>query len=339
MPMNEVEFEVAGARILVTGASGLIGGGLARRLTAAGAEVRALVRRPDAAPALRAEGMDVAVGDLTDPASLARAVKGCDAVAHFAGVLGDEAASWARFMAVNVHGTRSLVVAAVEARVRRFLFASSVWACGFDAGPGTDETSPAGPCGDPYCDTKLVAQALVLDAARRGEIAAVVIQPSPVYGPHDDAWTATPLRLLRLHLLAVPGRNGGMIQPLYVADAVEGSFAALTRGESGEVYILCGAQELTIRRFFRYYTAMGTRQQQLPSVPRGVLSGAAGVAQTLGRIVPRAAVFTRTAVAGTALSATYSGRKAREQLGFVPRTGLDEGMAAVRAWAVDEGLL
>jgi nucleoside-diphosphate-sugar epimerase len=337
--MNEVEFEATGARILVTGASGLIGGGLARRLTAAGAEVRALVRRPEAARALRAEGMDVAVGDLTDPSSLIDAVEGCDAVAHFAGVLGDEAVPWARFLAVNVYGTRSLLAAAIEAGARRFLYASSVWACGFDAGPGTDETSPARPCGDAYCDTKLLAQTLVLDAARRGEVSAVVVQPSPVYGPHDDAWTATPLRLLRSHLLAVPGRDGGMIQPLYVSDVVEGSLAALTRGNSGEVYILCGAQELTIRRFFEYYAAMGTRRRSLPSVPRRLLSGAAGAAEWLGRIVPRAAVFTRTAVAGSALSATYSGRKAREQLGFAPQVGLDEGMAAVRAWALEEGLL
>ena len=125
------------------------------------------MRRPDAAPALRAEGMDVAVGDLTDPASLARAVKGCDAVAHFAGVLGDEAASWARFMAVNVYGTRSLLVAAVEAgcalSLRQLRMGLRI-----RCGPGTDETSPAGPCGDPYYDTKLMAQALVLDAARRG---------------------------------------------------------------------------------------------------------------------------------------------------------------------------
>jgi nucleoside-diphosphate-sugar epimerase len=337
--MNEVQFELAGARVLVTVATGLIGGGLARRLVAAGAAVRALVRRTDAAPALRAEGIEVAVGDLTDHASLVAAADGCDAVAHFAGVLGDEAASWTRFMAVNVYGTRSLLAAAVAAGARRFLYASSVWACGFDAGPGTDETTPARPCGDPYCDTKLLAQTIVLDAARRGEISAVVIQPSPVYGPHDDAWTATPLRLLRSHLLAVPGRDGGMIQPLFVSDVVEGSLAALTRGETGDVYILCGAEELTIRRFFGHYTAMGTRQRWLPSVPRGVLSGAAGVAQTLGRVVPRAAVFTRTAVAGTALSATYSGAKAREHLGFVPQVGLDDGMAAVRAWAVEEGLL
>jgi nucleoside-diphosphate-sugar epimerase len=336
--MNPVEFEPTGARILVTGATGLIGGGFARRLVDVGAKVRALVRRPETASGLRAEGMDVAVGDMTDPSSLAKAVDGCDAVAHFAGVLGDEAVPWSRFIAVNVEGTRSLLSAAAESRVRRFLYASSVWAYGFDAGPGTDETTPARLCGDPYCDTKLLAQNVVLDAARRGEISAVVIQPAPVYGPHDDAWTGTPLRLLRRHLLAVPG-SGGMIQPLYVSDAVEGALAALARGESGQAYILCGARELTVREFFDRYIAMGTRQQSLPSVPRGALIAIAGAAQALGRIVPQAAVFTKTAVAGTCLPATYRGEKARRQLGFEPQVGLDDGMAAVREWATGEGLL
>lgn len=337
--MNQVEFEPTGARILVTGATGLIGGGLARRLLTVGAEVRALVRQTGSASGLRAEGMDVAIGDMTDPSSLAKAVRGCDAVAHFAGVLGDEAVPWARFMAVNVEGTRCLLTAAVESDVRRFLYASSVWAYGFDAGPGTDETTPARPCGDPYCDTKVLAQNIVLDAARRGDVSAVVVQPCPVYGPQDDAWTATPLRLLRRHLLAVPGRSGGMIQPLYLSDAVEGALAALTRGESGQAYILCGAKELTVREFFGLYVAMGTRQQSLPSLPRGVLLSFAGLVQALGRLVPPAATFTKTAVAGISLPATYSGKKARQQLGFVPQVGLDDGMAAVRAWAVRAGLL
>ena len=335
--MDPVEFEPSGARVLVTGATGLIGGGLARRLLTAGAEVRALVRRPGSASHLRAEGMDVARGDMTDPSSLAKAVDGCDAVAHFAGVLGDEAVPRARFMAVNVEGTRSLLDAAAGAGVRRFLYASSVWAYGFRARPRTDETTPAMPCGDPYCDSKLLAQNVVLDAARRGEISAVVIQPAPVYGPYDDAWTATPLRLLRRRMLAVPG--GGMIQPLFVTDAVEGAVAALTRGESGQAYILCGARELTIREFFGCYVAMGTRQQSLPSLPRGALLAFAGISQALGRIVPAAAVFTKTGVAGISLPATYRGDKARLRLGFEPRVDLDDGMAAVRAWASREGLL
>jgi nucleoside-diphosphate-sugar epimerase len=336
--MNPVAFEPRGARILVTGATGLIGGGLARRLLAAGAEVRALVRRPGSASELQAQGMEVAVGDMTDPSSLAEAVEGRDAVAHFAGVLGDEAVPWSRFIAVNVEGTRSLLNAAADAGVRRFLHASSAWAYGFGARPGTDETTPARLCGDPYCDTKLLAQNVVLDAASRGQISAVVIQPAPVYGPHDDAWTATPLKLLRRHMLAVPG-SGGMIQPLYITDAVEGALAALARGESGQAYILCGARELTIREFFGHYVAMNTRQQSLPSVPRGALLGIAGASQTLGRIVPQAAVFTKTAVAGICLPATYSGEKACRELGFEPQVGLDDGMAAVREWAASEGLL
>lgn len=337
--MTQVAFDPAGARVLVTGATGFIGGGFARRLLVAGADVRALARRRESASGLRGEGMDVAMGDLTDPSSLVKAVAGCDAVAHLAGVLGDEAVPRARFAAVNVEGTKSLLAAAADAGVRRFLYASSVWAYGFDAGPGTDETTPARPCGDPYCDTKLLAQNAVLEAARRGSMTTVVIQPSPVYGPGDDAWTATPLRLLRRHLLAVPGRSGRMIQPLYVSDAIEGALAALTRGENGEAYILCGVQELTVREFFGRYVAMGTRQRSLPSLPRGALLGVASVAQALGRIVPGAAVFTRTGVEGIALSATYRGDKARRRLGFEPKVGIDEGMAGVRAWALSEGLL
>ena len=88
--MNEVEFEATGARILVTGATGLIGGGLARRLLALDAQVRVLVRKPTDAERLRGEGMEVVLGDVTDASSLTVAVADCDAVAHFAGALGRE---------------------------------------------------------------------------------------------------------------------------------------------------------------------------------------------------------------------------------------------------------
>ncbi|MEI6451791.1 MAG: NAD(P)H-binding protein [Actinomycetes bacterium] len=76
------------------------------------------MHRPGSASHLRAEGIDAAHGDMADPSSLARAVAGCDAVAHFAGILGDEAVPRARFMAVNAEGTKSLPDAAA-AGVRR----------------------------------------------------------------------------------------------------------------------------------------------------------------------------------------------------------------------------
>lgn len=337
--MNAVVFEVAGARILVTGATGLIGGGLARRLLGLDAHVRAFVRRPADAERLRGDGMEVVLGDLTDASSLAEAVADCDAVAHFAGALGREVTPWATYMAVNVEGTRSLLAAAVASGVGRFLHASSAWAYGFDAKRGTDEHCSACFCGDPYCDTKLLSENIVLDAARQGLISAVVVQPSQIYGPGDRTWTAIPLRMMRRGMMVVPGHDGGRIQPLFVTDVVEGALEALRRGGSGQRYILCGEQELSMREFFERYLALGTRQRRLLTLPRGALLGLAGLGEPLGRIMPNALLVTRTAVKGTSMMATYSGVKAREELGFVPKVGLDEGMAAVREWALQERLL
>lgn len=337
--MNELAFEPAGARILVTGASGLIGGGLARRLLGLHAQVRAFVRHPADGERLRAEGMEVVLGDMTDADSLAAAVTGCDAVAHFAGELGRGVVPWATYLAVNVEGSRTLLAAAVAAGVPRFPHASSVWAYGFEAGPDTDECSCPRLCGDPYCDTKLLAQNIVLNAARQGVISAVVIQPSQIYGPQDRTWTTIPLRMMRRRLLVVPAPEGGRVQPLFIADAVEGALAALMRGQSGECYILCGEQELSAREFFEHYLALGGRQRRLLTLPRGLLLGLAGLSEPFGRLMPHALLVTRTAVKGTSLEATYSGARAREELGFVPRVGLDEGMAAVREWALRERLL
>lgn len=95
----------------------------------------------------------------------------------------------------------------------------------------------------------------------------------------------------------------------------------------------------TAGRGARRACAWGPLTNRVEFEPSGALLSFASLAQALGRIVPQAAIFTRTGLEGVSLPATYSGEKARRHLGFVLQIGLDEGMAAVRAWAACEGLL
>jgi nucleoside-diphosphate-sugar epimerase len=330
-------FAVRGKRILVTGATGLIGGKVAARLLARGASVRALARTPEKARALAGSGAEVVRGDMTDAASLRAAVDGCRGVVHLAGVLGDEFKPLAYYRAVNVEGTRTLAEAAADAGVERFLHVSTIAVYGFGAGPGTNERSPHRPGSDFYCLTKDEGQGAVERLVRERGLPAVVVQPSQVYGPGDEAWTLGPLRLMRAGKLVLPAHGRGLVQPIYVDDLAEGILSALERGRTGEAFILCGAKSVTVAEFFGHLARM-IGKTRIPSVPAWLAAAFASLSEAAARLTGRPPVFTRSAVRFiTDFESTYDGAKARAELGFEPRTSLDEGMGAVRRWLEGDG--
>jgi nucleoside-diphosphate-sugar epimerase len=134
-------FELQGVRCLVTGATGLIGQAVSSRLLAEGAEVRAFVRNPSKGRRLAEAGAGIVQGDIADAAATRRAVEGCSVVFHLAAVLTDfRPISFYR--RVNVDATRWLAEAALATGIKRFVYASTVWTYGLNAGEGTDEGSP-----------------------------------------------------------------------------------------------------------------------------------------------------------------------------------------------------
>lgn len=330
-----MSFEFRGRRVLVTGATGLIGGRVARRLQAGGARVRVLVRTPAKAGALAASDIEVLRGDMTDSRSLRAAVDGCDGVVHMAGVLGDEFKPLEYFRAVNVEGTRALAEAALEAGVGRFLHASSIAIYGFGAGAGTNERSPRRPGADPYCLTKDEGQAVVERLALERHLPAVIVLPSQVYGPEDEAWTLGPLRLIKAGKLVLPARGRGLLQPIFVDDLAEGILAALDGGRAGEAYILCGRQVVTVAEFFGHLAQMAGKSG-IPSVPVWLAGCIASLSEGFAHVTGKPPAFTRSAVRFvTDFVTTFDGAKAKAELGFESRTTLEEGMGRVRRWLED----
>lgn len=315
--------------VLVTGATGLLGGMTARRLLADGARVRGLARQPARAADLAAAEAEIVVGDMTDVPSLERALEGCQAVFHFAGALANEFRPWSYFRQVNVEGTRHLALAALAGRVERFILCSTAWVYGMAAGADTDEATPHQYSGEPYCDTKLDAEEVIRALTRDKGLPAVIVQPTEVYGPDDKHWTLGPLKLIRAGQMVLAAGGSGLVQLVYQDDAVDGILAAARHGLVGEAYIIGGAEAVSIREYFLSLARM-TGREHLPSVPGWLALALAGLFELGSRVSGRPPPFTRGAVRGTMVHATYRIGKARTELGFVPQVNFRTGLEQVR---------
>lgn len=217
-------------QVLVTGATGFVGKALCSSLASEDVSVRALVR--SSRQPLEHAGIEMFQGDLTDPALLAHAATGADAIVHLAArvhVMRDTAADpVSEFRRVNVEGTRALLHAAREAGVRHLVFASSVKAVGgTTTTPWTSRTTPA-PV-DPYGVSKLEAERLLLDPDRAGNPTVTVLRFPLIYGPGMKGNMLQLFRLVHRGWPVPVGNNGNARSILFVGNAVAAIMRILGR--------------------------------------------------------------------------------------------------------------
>jgi nucleoside-diphosphate-sugar epimerase len=326
-----MSYDINNKKVLVTGATGLIGSHLIAELLKQGCTVRAMVRSLEKAKPLVQKGVEIVYGEMTEPETLKEAVEGCRAVFHLAGVMGSHSKPLSYFRKVHVEGTKALAEAALNANVERFVFASTAWVYGFHAGTGVNEKAPRCLSNDPYCDTKLEAENMIRQMIRDRDLPGIVVQPAEIYGPGDYNWTLTPIELAKSGLMMLPSKRPGVIQPIYIDDAIEGIMAAVTRGTIGEVYILCGSQITPVREFFIHYARMAGKQK-IPSVPGMLMSLFARASEIIARMIKKEPPFTQCAVRGVMKTTTYSPQKAASELQFTPKITLDQGMQRIQSW-------
>jgi nucleoside-diphosphate-sugar epimerase len=303
----------------MTGATGFLGGVLARQLVDAGHDVAALVRRPDAAGDLRALGVTLVAGDLDDAAALDRLLDGADGFFHVAGWFKFGRRERATLHAVNVQGTRNALEAALRAGVRTVY--TSTTAINSDThGEVVDETYWfSGPHLNDYERTKALAHEVALEYAERG-LPVVMVQPSVIYGPGDTSVVGEISRRIAAGKRVLGPRGGGVCW-VHVEDAANGHLLAMEKGTPGESYLLCGEPVRFDEAFAELAELAGGRKPLL--VPAGVVRTMARLNGALERVVPLPQDLTRDAM--LAATATYYGdaSKAKRELGWTPRTRED----------------
>ncbi|WP_412068729.1 NAD-dependent epimerase/dehydratase family protein [Rubrivirga sp. IMCC43871] len=316
-------------RAVVTGASGFLGGAVARALVARGDQVLGLdlVAAP-AAP------FETVRADLTGPGDWQARIASADLVVHAAARVG-ELGSPAQFRAQNVDATRHVVDASAEAG--RLVHLSSIVVHGRDFPPDCPESHDVQPTGNPYTDTKIAAEHAVFSEVASGRVRATVVRPGDVYGPGSRQWTVRAVEMLRAGRFALVDGDRGVLAPVFVDDVVAGILAAAGgEGAVGEAFHLSGPG-VSPRVFFGHYARMtGVR---LRSVPPRLARAVAPVVAAGARLVGKEPPLSGRTLEYVTHPAAYSTAKAARVLGWRPAVGLDEGMARTEAWLRETGRL
>jgi nucleoside-diphosphate-sugar epimerase len=316
-------------KYFVTGATGFLGGALAQQLVAEGHQVVALVRTPAKAEALRAIGVTLAAGDITDPASLRAPMTGVDGVFHCAAwyKIGIDPREAER---INVDGTRHVLEAMRDLRVPKGVYTSTLAVFSDTHGREVDETysHPGDRFLSKYDWTKWLAHYQVALPMMRDGLPLVIVQPGAIYGPGDTSGLRTMFRdYLKRRLPAIPVQTG--FSWGYIDDVARAHVLAMACGRVGESYIVCGPSHSLIDVFAEAEWITGIPAGRLRLRP-GLLRAASRVMGVVERILPANLPPSLTSEGLRILAGvTYYGSnaKARRELGYAPRP-LADGLRA-----------
>ena len=302
----------------VTGATGFLGSHVARVLADNGADMRLLVRSSSNLRNIEGLRADRALGDLRDPASLEKAMAGCDVVFHVAA----DYRLWVRdpneMYRSNVEGTRAILEAARKNGVRRVVYTSSVATIGFTRnGYPANEDSPvslADMIGH-YKRSKFMAEQLALEAGRSG-LQVVVVNPTTPVGDQDVKPTPTGRIVVDFLKRKFPAYVETGLNLVDVRECARGHVTALEKGKSGERYIL-GGENLTLKQILDKLAKITGLPSPMLKLPY-IFAYAAGIADEIvtGRLRGREPRATIDTVRMGAKKMFASSDKAERDLGW-----------------------
>ena len=331
---------------LVTGATGFIGGHLARRLVDEGYQVRCLARPSSNTSWLEELDVEIAVGDLTSARSVGRAAEGCRYVFHCGGLVSD----WAtpkEIEQINVGGTRNVLQAAIDASVERLIHFSTTDVYGYPGGAGVpiDETYTATRFRNWYAQTKLAAEAEVRRVEAAHELETVILRPATVYGPGSTDVVGEIARAIRNGSMLLIDGGHAVAGLVYVENLVDAALlAARHEAAAGHAFNASDGLDVTWRQFTDGLAeGLGCSHVRW-SMPYWMANGIGFSLEHGYRLLRRttrlttAPLLSRQAVQMLGSNQDFSNRKARKLLGWEPRIDYAAGLEATLAWLKAEHL-
>jgi len=326
--------------ILVTGAGGFVGSAVARKLIAAGARVRAIVRASSPRENLDLINCEIFVGDLRDPDAVRAAIRGVKTLFHVAADYRIWAPDPSEILRNNLAMTRCVMEAALEAGVARIVYTSSVatlraFADGRsgDESEGLTETTAVGA----YKRSKVAAERLVEEMVAKRGLPAVIVNPSTPIGPRDIRPTPTG----RVVLEAASGRMPAFVDTglnlVHVDDVAAGHLLACQRGRMGERYVL-GGHNVALKAMLAEIASLSGRAPPRIRLPRRAVFPVAYAAEYMARFTGSEPLATVDGLRMAKYHMYFSSAKAERELGYSARPYRDALRDAI-AWFRSQGRL
>ncbi len=326
-------------KVLVTGGTGFTGKALVRRLLDEGYQVAALDYKEGLkTEELRQWGAEVVIGSVTDRSVVERCMDGVDYVQHLAAAFRELNVANNYYYDVNVNGTRTVLEAAFQQGVKKFVYCSTCGVHGNIDNPPGGEDAPIQPA-DYYQQTKYEAEPIVREYFNKG-MKTVILRPAAIYGPGDPERFFMIFKRCAKGVFPMFGDGKTYYHPLYIDNLVDALILAMEEGKGGgEAFLIADEDYCEIEELVkRVGKALGITVR-IPHYPVMPLVVAGHIFETVCkpfRITPP--IFPRR-VDWYRQNRAFDISKAKQQLGYVPRIDLDEGLKRTAEWYKQEGLL
>jgi nucleoside-diphosphate-sugar epimerase len=316
------------ASVLVTGATGMVGGAFARRAVEAGYHVQALVRRDSNRRALDDLPIEFIEGDLAEPESLRDALADAQIVVHTAAHVGD----WGpaeKYRAINVIALEHMIHAVAHSpRFERWVQVSSLGVYPARHHFGTDETLPPDAVGlDGYTQTKAEAEILLNHHIREHDFPAVIVRPGIIYGAGDRHALPRFVEKIRSSKMKFVGRGDRLINNTYVGNLVDALLLAVEKPVIGETFNIRDDRLVTREEFVNTiadYLGKPHPRHVPEFIPRLLVGPVERIAKLRGR--KDSPFLTRAQIKFMTLNLDYSIAKAKSVLGYAPHVDFRDGI-------------
>lgn len=314
-------------KVFVTGGTGFIGGEVVRQLRQRGEEVACLVRSPEKGAPLSELGCELVAGDLGDERAIRAGMEGCDAVIHAAAVyeVGIPPSERLPMREANVGGTERVLGAALELKIPKVVYVSTVGVFGNTDGRIVDESyeHPAENFTSAYEETKWeahqVAKRLIADG-----LPCVIVQPGGVYGPGDTSSIGQLLdQFLSGKMPMMPFPELGICLT-HVEDIAKGILLALDKGTPGEAYVISGPAT-TVREAIGVVAEVTGRKAPKRAIPTPLMKAMIPIGPLVGKVMGQPPNLRELISSADGVTFWASYEKANRELGYAPR-GLEQGL-------------
>ena len=325
--------------ILITGATGFLGSSLVTKLTQQELTVRVLARDEHKAKERFGETVTIVQGDITNKGQVKRAVDGSTVIYHLAGRLYHPSTPAQIYRQIHCEGTRVLLDACQgQPQLQRLVYCSTTGVYGVTGQEPANEKTPFAPT-NPYEATKLQGELLALQAHQEHGLPVSIVRPGLVYGPGDKHLLGLFAAIQKGLFRTIDGGTA-LLHPVYIDDLINAFLLCAGQPKAiGQSYNIAGACPVTVSELASTIAHSMKRKLSTYSIPLWLANFVSDMFSITPGFQGERAPLTRSRIRFLTHSRIYSIDRAKNELGYTPNVGLEEGIKRTSAWYQKHGYL